>query len=472
MKYSFVCGIETHVELATATKVFCGCSTAFGGKPNTRCCPVCTGQPGALPVLNKRAVEFAVRAGLALNCKINYLSAFDRKNYSYPDLPKAYQISQYALPLCRDGWLELESGKRIGIERIHLEEDAGKLVHERGSTFIDYNRGGVPLIEIVSKPDLSSPAEAREYIEKLQLIMRYTGVSDCKMQEGSMRCDVNISARPEGSELMGTRTEIKNMNSPAFAERAMNFEFGRQCELLERGERVEQATMRYDENTGETTVMRTKEDADDYRYFPEPDIPPVVLEREYVEGLKEGLCELPLAKMRRYIQVLALSEQTARLIAKYPKACEFFESALKCGAGAKRCANLITGTVFAFLESEENKEKFSLKFSADEFAELAMLADGGKINDTVARATLQKMLSGGGSAKTYLSGEDMRGVDEGELEEVCRLAVGQNPQAVADYLAGKQKAISALFGYVKRATAGKADIRLAEQIILKIIGEK
>ena len=268
MKYQLVSGLETHVELATATKIFCGCTTAFGGAPNTHCCPVCTGQPGALPILNKRVVEFAIRAGLATHCTINTTTHLDRKNYCYPDLPKAYQISQFDKPLCEHGYVELESGKRIGITRIHIEEDAGKLVHESGFTFIDYNRGGVPLIEIVSEPDISSPEEAREYVEKLQLIMRYIGVSDCKMQEGSMRCDVNISLMPVGSTKFGTRTEIKNMNSLSYIEKAMAYEYSRQAEILDNGGEVVQATMRYDEHTGETSVMRTKEDAHDYRYFP------------------------------------------------------------------------------------------------------------------------------------------------------------------------------------------------------------
>ena len=265
MKYQMVSGFETHVELSTATKIFCGCSTKFGAAPNTHCCPVCIGQPGALPVLNKKVVEYAIRAGLATHCTINTVTHLDRKNYCYPDLPKAYQISQYDKPLCEHGYVELESGKRIRITRIHIEEDAGKLVHERGHTFIDYNRGGVPLIEIVSEPDISSPQEAREYVEKLQLIMRYIGVSDCRMQEGSLRCDVNISLKREGDTRPGTRTEIKNMNSLNFIERAMEYEAARQAEILDGGGKVEQATLRYDETTGETYVMRTKEDAQDYR---------------------------------------------------------------------------------------------------------------------------------------------------------------------------------------------------------------
>jgi aspartyl-tRNA(Asn)/glutamyl-tRNA(Gln) amidotransferase subunit B len=319
MKYELVCGLETHVELATKTKIFCGCTTQFGGAPNTHCCPVCTGQPGALPILNQRVVDFAIRAGLATHCTINTTTHLDRKNYCYPDLPKAYQISQFDKPLCENGYVELESGKHIRLTRIHIEEDAGKLVHERGFTYIDYNRGGVPLIEIVSEPDISSPQEAREYVEKLQLIMRYIGVSDCKMQEGSMRCDVNISLRPVGSNALGTRTEIKNMNSMSYIEKAMAYEYSRQAELLDNGEKVQQATLRYDEKTGETTVMRTKEDAQDYRYFPEPDILTVHIPQEKVEEERAALPELPLEKLRRYTNELKMPVANAKLLYKYKR---------------------------------------------------------------------------------------------------------------------------------------------------------
>ena len=324
MKYRMVSGFETHVELATNTKIFCGCSTKFGASPNTHCCPVCTGQPGALPVLNKKVVEFAIRAGLATHCTINTTTHLDRKNYCYPDLPKAYQISQFDKPLCEHGYVELESGKKIRLTRIHIEEDAGKLVHERGYTFIDYNRGGVPLIEIVSEPDISSPEEAREYVEKLQLIMRYIGVSDCKMQEGSMRCDVNISLQREGSSVLGTRTEIKNMNSLSFIEKAMAYEAKRQEEVLSSGGEVEQATLRFDEATGETYVMRTKEDAQDYRYFPEPDLLTVKIPQAEVDKIAASLPELPLEKLRRYTGALGISVLSARLLYKYKAVCDFF----------------------------------------------------------------------------------------------------------------------------------------------------
>lgn len=469
MKYRLVSGLETHVELATATKIFCGCTTAFGGEPNTHCCPVCTGQPGALPTLNKRVVEYAIRAGLATHCTINTTTHLDRKNYCYPDLPKAYQISQFDKPLCEHGYVELESGKRIGITRIHIEEDAGKLVHESGYTYIDYNRGGVPLIEIVSEPDISSPEEAKEYVEKLQLIMRYIGVSDCKMQEGSMRCDVNISVMEEGATEFGTRTEIKNMNSISYIEKAMAYEFQRQIEVIESGGKIVQATLRYDEQTGETSVMRTKEDAQDYRYFPEPDILTVVIPEEKVEEISKGLPELPTDKLRRYIDELKINPATAKLLYKYKRVCDFAERAIALGAGVKNTVNLIVGTLYSKLETEEDKEKFALPVSAEEMAKLVKLADEGKVNITLAQKTLAKMAEEGKPVSEYIRPEDMAGVDDGELKEICKRAVEANPNAVADFKAGKEKAIFALYGFVKKATQGKADIKKADEIIRSLI---
>ena len=469
MKYRLVSGLETHVELATATKIFCGCTTAFGGSPNTHCCPVCTGQPGALPVLNKKVVEYAIRAGLATHCSINTTTHLDRKNYCYPDLPKAYQISQFDKPLCEHGYVELESGKRIGITRIHIEEDAGKLVHESGYTYIDYNRGGVPLIEIVSEPDISSPEEAKEYVEKLQLIMRYIGVSDCKMQEGSMRCDVNISVMPEGATEFGTRTEIKNMNSISYIEKAMAYEYERQIEVIESGGQIVQATLRYDERTGETSVMRTKEDAQDYRYFPEPDILTVVIPEEKVEEIRKSLPELPTDKLKRYINDLKINAATAKLLYKYKRVCDFAERAIALGAGVKNTVNLIVGTLYSKLETEEDKEKFALPITAESMAELVKLVDGGKVNITLAQKTLALMAEEGKPVSAYIKPEDIAGMDDGELTDVCRKAVEENPAAVQDFKNGKEKAIFALYGYVKKATQGKADIKKADEIIRKLI---
>jgi len=471
MNYEIVCGIETHVELATKTKIFCGCTTEFGGEPNTHCCPVCTGQPGSLPILNQKVVEYAIKAGLALNCKINTKSHMDRKNYVYPDLPKAYQISQYDEPLCEKGYIGLDSGKRIGITRIHIEEDAGKLVHENGYTYIDYNRGGVPLIEIVSEPDISSAEEAKEYAEKLQLTMRYIGISDCKMQEGSMRCDVNLSLRKPGDSRFGVRTEIKNINSLSFIRKAVIAEAERQADILDAGGIIVQQTMRYDEGTNSITPMRDKENSDDYRYFPDPDILRFSIDDEKVEEIRKSLPELPFDKLKRYVNDLGLPEATARLIFKYRKVAEFFEGTLAEGASVKNTANLIVGTIFSNMDTEEEKELFDIRISADQFAALVKLADEKKINIGVAQSTLQKMLDSGKSVEEFIKPEDLVGISDEELESLCKEAIDANPKVVADVRGGKDKAINMLFGYIMKKTGGKADIRKAEVLLRKLIGQ-
>ncbi len=469
MKYEIVCGIETHIELATKTKIFCGCTTEFGGEPNTHCCPVCTGQPGSLPILNQKVVEYAIRAGLALNCKINTKSHMDRKNYVYPDLPKAYQISQYDEPLCEKGYIELDSGKRIGITRIHIEEDAGKLIHENGYTYIDYNRGGVPLIEIVSEPDISSAEEAREYAEKLQLTMRYIGISDCKMQEGSMRCDVNLSLRKPGDPF-GVRTETKNINSLSFIQKAVLAEAERQADILDLGGTIIQQTMRYDEGTNSVTPMRDKENSDDYRYFPDPDILRFNIEDQKVEEIRRSLPELPFDKLKRYIDVLGLPEAAAKQIFRYKKVAEFFETALSEGASFKNAANLIVGTIFATMATEEDKENFFVRISASQYAALIKLADEKKINIGVAQGILQKMLESGKSVEELIKPEDLVGISDEVLESLCKEAIDANPKAVADVRSGKDKAINMMFGYIMKKTGGKADIRKVEDLLRKLIG--
>jgi len=471
MNYEIVCGIETHIELATKTKIFCGCTTEFGGEPNTHCCPVCTGQPGSLPILNQKVVEYAIKAGLALNCKINTKSHMDRKNYVYPDLPKAYQISQYDEPLCEKGYIELDSGKRIGITRIHIEEDAGKLVHENGYTYIDYNRSGVPLIEIVSEPDISSAEEAKEYAEKLQLTMRYIGISDCKMQEGSMRCDVNLSLRKPGDPNFGVRTEIKNINSLSFIQKAVMAEAERQADILDAGGTVVQQTMRYDETTNTVTPMRDKENSEDYRYFPDPDILRFCIDEEKVEEIRASLPELPFAKLRRYVNELGLPEATAKQLSRYRRVAEFFEGALAEGASVKNAANLIVGTIFSNMDTEEEKELFGIKISPAQFAALVKLADEKKINIGVAQSTLQKMLESGKSVEEFIKPEDLVGISDEELESLCKEAIDANPKAVADVRSGKDKAINVMFGYIMKKTGGKADIRKAEALLRKLIGQ-
>ena len=465
-----VAGFETHVELSTNTKIFCSCTTQFGGEPNTHCCPVCIGLPGTLPKLNKRVVEYAIKAGLATNCEIAEISKMDRKNYCYPDLPKAYQISQFDKPLCEHGYIPLSNGRKIRLTRIHIEEDAGKLVHSRGNTLVDYNRGGVPLIEIVSEPDIRSIDEAREYVEKLQLIMRYIGVSDCKMQEGSMRCDVNISVRPVGSERLGTRTEIKNMNSITFIAKAMEYEFNRQVDLLESGEKVVQETLRYDDVTNTTSSMRGKEDANDYRYFRDPDLVTINVPRERVEEIKKTLPELPIAKQQRYIDELGLPETDAALLTKYRKIAEFYEKAIEGTKNPKTAANFIIGQIFSSLENESEKEQFNIKITPEALSELIKLIDSGKIRMNLAKSTLDKMLETGKKPSELLSDSDLAGLDENTFNELCQKAVEGNPGAVADYKNGKQKAVKALVGFVMKNSRGKADALKAEKKIIEIIG--
>lgn len=469
MSYQLVCGIETHIELATKTKIFCGCTTQFGGEPNTHCCPVCTGQPGALPVLNKQVIEYAVRAGLAVHCDINNNSHMDRKNYVYPDLPKAYQISQFDEPVCINGYVELDSGKKIRIERIHIEEDAGKLVHDGGYTYVDYNRGGVPLIEIVSMADIESPEEAREYAEKLQLIMRNVGVSDCKMQEGSMRCDVNVSIH-QPNEPWGTRTEIKNINSLSNIVRAMELEMERQADILDSGEKVIQATMRYDANKDIVYVLRTKENADDYRYFPEPDILRFYISPEMVENIRASLPELPDAKLKRYVQDMGLPENNARLIYKYRKVTEFFDAAVAAGAGSNNVLNMIIGPVFATLQTEEDKENFDIRITSNQLADLVKLIDEKKIRANKAKDVLSKMLESGADVTEYIKEEDLAGLSDDDLKALCQGAIDANPKAVEDIRNGKDKAINVMFGYVMKNSRGKADVTKAEKIIRELIG--
>ena len=467
MSYQLVCGIETHIELATKTKIFCGCTTQFGGEPNTHCCPVCTGQPGALPILNKEVIAFAVRAGLAVNCKINNNSHMDRKNYVYPDLPKAYQISQFDEPVCVDGYVELDSGKKIRIERIHIEEDAGKLIHDGGYTYVDYNRGGVPLIEIVSMADISSPEEAKEYAEKLQLIMRNVGVSDCKMQEGSMRCDVNVSIHQPG-EPWGTRTEIKNINSLSNIVRAMELEMERQEDILDAGDRVIQSTMRYDANSDTVYVLRSKENADDYRYFPEPDILRFYISPEMVEEIRESLPELPDAKLKRYIE-MGLPENNARLIYKYKNVTKFFDDAVSEGASAGNTLNLIIGTIYAVLQTEEDKENFEIKTTASQLAALVKLIDEKKIRANKAKEVLAQMLESGNDVTAYINEDDLAGLSDDDLRALCQGAIDANPKAVQDIKDGKDKAINVMFGYVMKNSRGKADVKKAEVFIRELI---
>ena len=456
MKYELVAGLETHVELCTKTKLFCSCEVAFGKEPNTLCCPVCLGHPGVLPVLNKQAVYFAVMAGLALNCEISTCSLMDRKNYSYPDLPKAYQITQLYAPLCKNGYLELSSGKRIRINRIQLEEDAGKLIHKDNEVCIDYNRCGVPLIEIVSEPDFSSAEEAREYLEKLRVLMRYIGISDCRMQEGSMRFDVNVSVKEEGSKNLGVRTEIKNMNSVSNMIKGIEYEYNRHCEILSKGGVVEQQTMRFDDVTFTTSPMRSKEDAQDYRFFCEPDIPCVEITCEEIEKIRKSMPVLPFEKKRRYM-ALGLSLQDADQLSKYRNVSEFFDEVLQNVKNPLLAANFIISKVFATFKSENDKEDFKLLITPLQFSKLLKLVEEESISKNLAKTTLDKMLLSGKSADEYISAEDTKKLSDAEISEFCTKAIDENPCVVSDYKNGKEKALMALLGAVMRLSKGKAD---------------
>ncbi len=470
MKYELVAGFETHIELSTNTKIFCSCTTKFGGAPNTHCCPVCIGLPGAMPKLNEQVVNYAIMAGLATNCEISEISKMDRKNYCYPDLPKAYQISQFDKPLCKNGYIELNSGKKIRINRIHIEEDAGKLIHENGDTYVDYNRGGVPLIEIVTEPDFSSTDEAREYVEKLQQVMRYIGISDCRMQEGSMRCDVNISVKEKGSDKLGTRTEIKNMNSITFITKAMEYEFSRQSALIESGGTVVQETLRYDDATNTTSSMRSKEDAHDYRYFREPDLVTIHVPKDRVEQIKAQLPELPQQKTARYVNELNIPEKDAAQLTKYRKISEYFDKAIQGLKNPKTVANFIIGQMFSRLVTEIDKEKFDVKVSPESLNELVKLIESGKLKNNLAKSTLEKMLDTGKGVMDFISEEDMAGLSDEQLKSLCEGAIKAMPNAVDDYKNGKEKALMALLGNVMKNSRGRADAPSVMKKLKELIG--
>lgn len=465
MKYELVAGFETHIELGTDTKIFCSCSTEFGGEPNSHCCPVCIGLPGTLPILNKKVVEYGVMAGLATNGKIANISKMDRKNYCYPDLSKAYQISQLYAPLSIGGYVQLSNGRKIRLHHIHIEEDAGKLIHSHGDTYVDYNRGGVPLIEIVSEPDIRSIEEAREYVEKLQQVMRYIGISDCRMQEGSMRCDVNISVRPVGSEKLGTRTEIKNMNSINFITKAMEYEFERQVDLIESGGQVVQETLRYDDVTNTTSSMRSKEDAHDYRYFRDPDLVTISITDEEIEEIRNKLPELPQHKYDRYVSEFGIPEADAALLTKYRNISEYFDKAIDGIKKPKIVSNFIIGQIFRVLQTEEDKEAFDVNTSPEQLNELCKLIESGKVQNNLAKATLDKMLESGKPCTEYISEEDMAGLDDNFVLDLCKQAIDANPKAVEQYKAGKEKAIMACMGFVMKNSKGKAN---AQDVLEKI----
>lgn len=472
MDYEAVIGLEVHAELSTKSKIYCSCTTKFGGEENAHCCPVCTGMPGTLPVLNKNAVEYAVKAGLAMNCHISEFSKQDRKNYFYPDLPKSYQISQHNIPLCSNGYLDLEINgtiRRIGIERIHIEEDTGKLLHEESgaSTFIDYNRSGVPLVEIVTKPDLRSAEETKRFLETLKTILQYIGVSDCKMQEGSLRVDVNISVRPEGQMLLGTRTEIKNLNSFRAVARAVESEVRRQIDEVSSGGTIARETRRWDDSKGMTIVMRDKEEINDYRYFPEPDLAPIVIDKEWIRRIKESLPELPNIKKRRLISVYGLPEWDAEMITGSKILSDFFEKAAVKSKNVRTVSNLITGTLMRILRERET-EVDDIPFPAEYIARLVSLIDNGTISITIANKVLEEMFDSLKTPETIVQEKGLEVINnEEELALIVRKVLEENLQPVKDYKAGKKKTLGFLVGQVMNETRGKANPRLINKLLRK-----
>ncbi len=472
--YETVIGLEVHVELATKTKIFCSCSTEFGGKPNSHTCPVCTGMPGSLPVLNKQVVEYAMAVGLATNCKITQYCKFDRKNYFYPDNPQNYQISQLYLPICRDGGVEIEtaSGKKIiGIHEIHMEEDAGKLVHDEWEdvSIVDYNRSGVPLIEIVSEPDMRSAEEVIAYLEKLRLIIQYLGASDCKLNEGSMRADVNLSVREAGAAEFGTRTEMKNLNSFKAIARAIDGERARQIELLEEGKTVVQETRRWDDNKEYSYAMRSKEDAQDYRYFPEPDLVPIVISDEWIASVKARQPEMRTEKLLRYQKEFGLPEYDAQILTGDKKFADLFEATTELCGKPKKVSNWIMVETMRLLK-DNGMDPDDITFSPVNFAKLINLADSGAITNTVAKEVFELVFKEDIDPDAYVEEKGLKTVnDEGALRETILRIIAENPQSVEDYHNGKEKAIGFLVGQTMKAMKGKANPGMVNQLLKELL---
>ncbi len=472
--YETVIGLEVHVELATKSKIFCACTTQFGGEPNTHCCPVCTGMPGTLPVLNKQVVEYAIAAGLALNCSITQKCKFDRKNYFYPDLPKAYQVSQLYLPIARDGGIEIETmaGKKtVRIHEIHMEEDAGKLIHDPWGdcTLVDFNRCGVPLIEIVSEPDMRSAEEVVAYLEKLKLILQYLGVSDCKMQEGSLRADINLSVRELGAAEFGTRTEMKNMNSFKAIARAIEGERKRQIELLEFGKKVIQETRRWDDNKDSSFAMRSKEDAQDYRYFPEPDLPPIEISDDWLDLIRKRQPELRDEKMLRYQKEFEIPAYDASIITSSKHLADLFEGTTALCGKPKEVSNwLMVETMRLLKEGEMDAEEIT--FSPAQLAKLIQMVDSNQINRTVAKEVFEKIFKENADPEAYVEQHGLGMVaDSGLLRTAIQKVLSENPQSVADYQSGKVKAMGFLVGQTMKEMRGKADPAAVNQLVRELL---
>ena len=473
-QYETVIGLEVHVELATKTKIFCGCSTAFGGAPNTHTCPVCTGMPGSLPVLNKQVVEYAMAVGLATNCQIHQFCKFDRKNYFYPDNPQNYQISQLYLPICHDGGIEIETsaGKKvIGIHEIHMEEDAGKLIHDEWEdcTLVDYNRSGVPLIEIVSEPDMRSAEEVIAYLDKLRLIVQYLGASDCKLQEGSMRADVNLSVRETGAKEFGTRTEMKNLNSFKAIGRAIEGERARQIELLEEGKKVIQETRRWDDNKEYSYPMRSKEDAHDYRYFPDPDLVPVIISDEWLQEVRDRQPELRTEKLERYKKEFDIPAYDADILTGSKRLADLFEETTALCGKPKKVSNWLMGETLRLLK-EEGKEPEDLSFTPQHLASLIELLDAGTINQTVAKEVFEKIYYEDVDPQVYVEEHGLKMVnDDNLLRTVVEGVIAANPQSVADYKGGKEKALGFLVGQTMKQMKGMANPGAVNKMLKELL---
>ncbi|MCI7792481.1 MAG: Asp-tRNA(Asn)/Glu-tRNA(Gln) amidotransferase subunit GatB [Lachnospiraceae bacterium] len=473
-QYETVIGLEVHVELATKTKIFCGCSTAFGGAPNTHTCPVCTGMPGSLPVLNKQVVEYAVAVGLATNCDITQYCKFDRKNYFYPDNPQNYQISQLYLPICRNGHVDIETengSKSVGIHEIHMEEDAGKLIHDdwEDCSLVDYNRSGVPLIEIVSEPDMRSAEEVIAYLEKLRMIVQYLGASDCKLNEGSMRADVNLSVREVGAKEFGTRTEMKNLNSFRSITRAIEGERERQIDLLESGKQVIQETRRWDDAKESSYAMRSKEDAQDYRYFPDPDLVPVYISDEWIEDIRNNQPEFREAKMARYKEEFDIPEYDIGIITDSKHMADIFEETTAICKQPKKVSNWLMGETLRLLK-EKSMDPEDIVFSPENLAKLIALVDSKAINTNVAKEVFEVMFEKDVDPEAYVEEKGLKTVnDEGALRKTIEEVIAANPQSVEDYRNGKDKAIGFLVGQTMKAMKGKADPGMVNQILKELL---
>jgi aspartyl-tRNA(Asn)/glutamyl-tRNA(Gln) amidotransferase subunit B len=469
VQFETVIGLEVHVELGTESKIFCNCSTAFGAPPNTNVCPVCLGHPGVLPVVNERALELAVKAAMALNCEISTYSKFDRKNYFYPDLPKAFQTSQYDKPVGLNGYIEIEVNgdrKRIGITRVHLEEDAGKSTHTSSGTLVDYNRVGVPLIEIVSEPDIRTPEEARLYLEQLKAIMQYCEISDCKMEEGSLRCDANISLRPQGESKLGTKTELKNMNSFRNVQRGLEYEQERQREILESGGQIVQETRRWDEATNSTISMRGKEEAHDYRYFPEPDLVTMVIDKEYQAKILATIPELPEQRRQRFIEQYGLPPYDAGVLTASKDIADFLDEAARNVSDVKLVSNWIMGELLGYL-NQNGMELRDSKMSATQLGQMIVLLEKGTISSKIAKTVFKTMMDTGQDPEVIIKEQGLVQIsDEGALAAIIEQVIANNPKSVEDYLAGKEKAIGALVGQVMKETKGKANPQLVNKLLI------